>query len=156
MQPQGDSKWGAAIKAMSEDPMAPKIVSEIERAGYCYPAFFCIVDPNTVKYGRDRSYLWVSENGVEENIYSPKVCCGCISVQALCPCCSCPGQDNITKFYFDHPPFRGPKTGFATEADINWICHIPKVFEGIPCGPIASVCCTPCFGARALAALPSF
>lgn len=140
-------KWGTAIKAMASDPMAPKIVQEVDRAGCMYPPFLCVMDPNTIKYARERSYLWIFENGIEENMYAPKVCCGCISIQACCCCCKCPGEDNIAKIYFDHPPFMGPKTGFATEKDINWCCHIPKVFEGIPCD-----CCDivfrPCFGAR--------
>lgn len=140
------SKWGAAVKAMSTDPMAQKIVYEVEAAGCCYPPFMCMIDKNVVKYAKERSYTWVLEGGIEKNMYAPQVVCGCISLQALCPCCGCPGKDNIEKYYFDHAPFMGPKTGFATEKDINWCCYIPFLFEGVPCDCCDKCCTTPCYG----------
>jgi len=154
MDVETESKWGVAIKAMGTDPLGSKIVKEVDRAGCCYPPFLCVIDKNTVKYARDRSYLWVLEAGIEENLYAPQVCCGCISIQALCPCCKCPGQDNIAKIYFDHPPFMGPKTGFATEKDICWCCYCPKVCEGIPCGVIEEKCFTPCYGGSVVLVRP--
>ena len=59
MDVETESKWGVAIKAMGTDPLGSKIVKEVDRAGCCYPPFLCVIDKNTVKYARDRSYLWV-------------------------------------------------------------------------------------------------
>ena len=40
----------------------------------------------------------------------------------------------------------GQYTTFATDSDMNFCCHIPKVFPGIPCN-CCDFCCNPCYGA---------
>lgn len=135
-----ESEWGSVIKTMYVDPTAPRIITELDRGGICFPST-CCKDPYTKKIARGRSYLYIMEGAIEENIYSPKVICGCIAA----PCGQ--GQDNVFKTYFDHKPFLPTaKQLFATEKDINYCCYIPMAFEGFDCSSWYDLCTKPCTG----------
>ena len=120
------SKWGHAIDAMHADPLAPKRTHTIERDGCLLPANFCLCTK-----AQSRSYLWITESGVEENL-------------AYAPCC-CIGnvEDRIWKTYFDNGPFKpccGLEKGIATEDDLNYCCWC------INCVCYYNMCTKPCFG----------
>ena len=120
--------WGSTIDAMHADPNAPLITHRIDRDGCMLPANCCLCTN-----AKSRSYLWVTESGVEENLaYSP--CC----------CLGMP-QDWISKSYYDNGPFKptcGQPKGIATEADLNYMCWC------INCVCVYNICTKPCFGGQ--------
>ena len=130
----------SAVCCRWSDADGPKLIAELDRAGLCFPPTYCKA-PAAAKAGKQRSYLHVYEGSIEENMYAPKVCCGCCA----CPCGK--GQDNVFKQYFDHSPFYpSPNQSFATDADLNFCCFIPFIYDGFDCSPLYSLITKPCVG----------
>ena len=138
--------WGVQIDRMSQDPWAPRILHKVERNGCCLPAVWqdmccgCIPLCATPK---KRSYLWIMEGGVEENL----ACC-LVFDPFTCTCCT--AADHVSKDYFDNSNYKpccqsfcgdNFKKGIATENDMNYCCFC------INCVCCYDICCKPCYGA---------
>lgn len=135
------------IDRMSQDPWAPRILHKVERNGCCLPAVWqdmccgCIPLCATPK---KRSYLWIMEGGVEENL----ACC-LVFDPFTCTCCT--AADHVSKDYFDNSNYKpccqsfcgdNFKKGIATENDMNYCCFC------INCVCCYDICCKPCYGGQ--------
>ena len=118
--------WGVMVDAKHEDPLAPRTLHKIDRAGCFFPASWpCCTLAQT------RTYLWITESGYEVN-------------EPIAPCCCCgPVFDCITKTYWDGSKFAPLcclKKGIATEDDLNYCCWC------INCACCYDCLIKPCFG----------
>ena len=137
----GVQNWGAHIERQVEDPWAPKILYKVERDGCCLPAYWqyeCCGFIPYCKVAKKRSYLYITENAVEQNMAS-----FALFNPLTCRCCSV--DDCIFKDYLDnsiYAPFCccECKKGLATENELNYCCFC------INCVCIYNICSKPCWG----------
>ena len=95
----GVDSWGLHVERLTDDPWAPKILYKVERAGCFLPAYWqdclcgCI---SPCKVAKKRSYLYITENAVEQNMASWMVC------NPLTCRCPCAVDDMVFKDYLDN------------------------------------------------------
>eukprot|EP00457_Paulinella_chromatophora_P011138 gb/GEZN01011264.1/.p1 GENE.gb/GEZN01011264.1/~~gb/GEZN01011264.1/.p1 ORF type:complete len:204 (+),score=12.29 gb/GEZN01011264.1/:46-657(+) len=112
-----DSKWGEEIRNMHAEPDKIKIRLNIERDGCCFAPILCQKCCPRLAL---RSYLWVEEAALEQNV---AIWCCFDPCKGAC----CTMQDYTSKVYYDQPPFTPTcfglcQPGLATHEDVCYFC----------------------------------